>query len=193
MTAIRVNSSFSPHFYFTPANTVGTFTEYILVRYSALHWRKRQCISPSTIGKFVLEKQICQDVCPSGYATNTTIDYCVLCRYTCTTCKVDGTSCTSCPANSSRTLNNSTFECACDVGFFDNNTVVCAACDYTCLTCLIVKSNCTSCDSTRTLTSNTCPCSTGFYDTNNSTQVCATCSVTCLTCSGLASACTSCD
>lgn len=108
MTSFRVNSSFNPNFFLTPSDTYGTYTQYVFLEYSALHWRMRQCIQPSTIGKFVLEEQLCYDVCPDRYATNSSLDYCVRCYYTCQTCKVDGTSCLSCPNNTFRTLANST-------------------------------------------------------------------------------------
>jgi hypothetical protein len=85
ITGMRVNSSFNPNFYFTASYTIATATQYIFVRLTALHWRKRQCVN-SSIPKFVVQEQLCYDVCPSGYATNASIDYCVLCSYTCSTC-----------------------------------------------------------------------------------------------------------
>jgi hypothetical protein len=194
LTSMQVNSSFNPNFAMTPSNTFITTTQYIFLEYKVLHWRFRQCISPSTIGKFVLQEQLCYDVCPTGYATNTSINYCVLCDYTCASCQVDGTSCLSCPTLSFRTLNNSTNRCDCDTGYFHNFTVVCAACDYTCFTCSVTKSNCTSCDPTRNLTTNTCPCSTGYYDVGNNTQTCSTCHYSCYTCNGgSAYSCLSCN
>lgn len=189
---MEIDGQYNPNFFQTPAYTFGTNTQYLYLQYNALHWRMRQCINPSTIGKFVLEEQICYDVCPTGYATNSSLNYCVLCDSTCDSCQVDGTSCTSCPSGSHRTMTNSS--CPCDTGYFHNNTVICATCDYTCHTCLSVKTNCTSCDATRTLASNSCPCSTGYYDTNNQTQTCASCHYSCLTCSaGTSTSCSSCD
>lgn len=130
---MQVDGGINPNFFQTPSDTFGTNTQYIFLQHNALHWRKRQCISPSTINKFVFEEQLCYDACPSGYATNSSLDYCVLCDSTCETCQVDGVSCTGCPSGSHRTLTNSA--CPCDVGYFHNDTVVCATCDYTCYTC----------------------------------------------------------
>ena len=181
VTAFRVSSTVEPSWFLTTTNTIGTFTAFHFIRETAIHWRQRQCINPA-ISKFVLEQQLCYDVCPSGYATDASIDYCVLCHYTCLTCQVDGTSCITCTANTSRTIDNATSACPCDTGFFDNGVVQCSACNYTCLTCATVESNCTSCDASRTLTNSTCICSTGFYDIGNNTQACVACDQTCLTC-----------
>jgi hypothetical protein len=89
---------------------------------------------------------------------------CLTCSYSCKTCFLTTTNCTSCDTTL-RSLNVN--KCVCPQHYFDNNsTVICSACAFNCSTCLSF-SVCASCNSAmkRQFDVNNlyCDCAIKFY------------------------------
>lgn len=59
---------------------VSTLSSFNFVRANMVHWLERQC---RTFTYYLHAQAKCYDVCPSGFAENTTFNYCQECDYTC--------------------------------------------------------------------------------------------------------------
>jgi proprotein convertase subtilisin/kexin type 5 len=107
------------------------------------------------------------------------------CHYSCATCNVTATTCTSCDAVKKRVYVSGSNTCPCIVQYYDSGSSTCSACHYTCTTCSgSTISNCLTCDGPtahRGLSSTSCPCLNKYYDVTN-TYICASCNYKCATC-----------
>ena len=138
--------------------------------------------------------------CQSGYILNVSSNLCLGCQYSCQVCVTNYTNqCSSCNASYYRTLNTTTKQCSCNIGYYDNNAALCLACSYTCYTCSVSSTNCTACTtgSNRNLNSvaGTCSCAQHYYDTIvifAPNVACAACSYFCSSCTN-SSACLTCN
>jgi hypothetical protein len=136
----------------------------------------------------------------SGYVLNLSSNLCLGCQYSCQVCVTNFTNqCSSCNSSYYRTLNTTTKQCPCNVGYYDNNAPLCLACSYTCYTCTSLASFCTACmvGSNRILnsTAGTCNCNQRYYDTivfYVQNVVCASCPYMCSSCTN-SSACLTCN
>lgn len=123
--------------------------------------------------------------CKAGYFSQTNIETCSACHYSCGTC-ISSISCSTCNSILSRILSPSTTTyCVCSNGYYDVTDIQqCQKCSYTCQTCFQTSTNCLTCPPTRYFSSNSCPCNNGLFDdmiTNNAT--CFSCLYMCETCS----------
>jgi len=105
----------------------------------------------------------------SGSAT------CTRCSSLCKTCN-SSTTCTSCFADSNRTLVNG--QCVCSTGFYQivnsDNTLTCGKCDASCTTCSLLPNLCSNCDPNANrilgfdaLGHQICNCAPGYSQTSN--------------------------
>jgi len=82
-------------------------------------------------------------MCLNGFYRNGS-NSCVPCDNTCKTCVTSSTNCLTCDYATQDRLLNTSNNCICKDGFYDN-AGTCAPCDPICKTCTTTSSNCTSC------------------------------------------------
>ena len=128
--------------------------------------------------------------CMPGYVLNVSSNLCLGCQYSCQVCVTNFTNqCSSCNSSYYRSLDTTTKQCPCNIGYYDNNVPLCRACSYTCYTCTSSATFCTACTagSNRILnsTAGTCNCNQHYYDTivvYVQNVVCAACPYICSSC-----------
>ncbi|CAK73909.1 unnamed protein product (macronuclear) [Paramecium tetraurelia] len=141
-------------------------------------------------------------VCQAGYGSDGTIDICVKCHYSCTTCKGPlETDCTYCSnyAHRQMTIDN---KCSCKSSYYDSGLqdIICKfSCHHSCSNCTVKGvDKCTSCPSTRYAiqagTTFQCQCKYSNYYSDPLFLECQPCHPTCKTCKGiLETNCLTCD
>jgi len=131
--------------------------------------------------------------CVTTMFYNSAANICQTCNYQCVTCDPSSpTLCTSCPANSFRTLISST--CPCNIYYYDSGSAPCTRCHYSCRTCTgTTSTTCTNCTTAafRYGSGSSCLCQVLYYDSTG-LEICQPCSYMCLTCLD-ANNCTSCN
>ena len=149
----------------------------------------------------------CLSICPDGYYSNPTNNYCVLCDSSCKTCSgLGANNCLTCLRTQYLLKNNENFSCVTDCPNYyykDNSTLMCLPCDTSCQTCKgMTYQDCLTCPFSRYLRNYQCydRCPQGSYgilDTyvcvttcpdgtypNYNTGSCAPCDEKCLLCIG---------
>lgn len=138
-----------------------------LLLFYGIHQRMRSC--PERTPYYYHAVQLCFDVCPSYTYTNTSFNFCVACKYSCSKCDnpLVSLSCTQCASSDNRVLNGTNCDCA--VGYFQQpgSIATCGTCNYRCVTCTSSSNlSCSSCDVTlhrQFANGNSCPCLAGYY------------------------------
>jgi hypothetical protein len=135
-----------------------------------MYWSFKLRVCPAAFPYFQASTLLCFDICPAGlYGDGPTLA-CQPCHYSCLTCAVISTNCTTCDSTAHRNL--STAACPPVPGYYDNKTTIAVLCttqDVNCLAC----------------TNNTgvwmCQnCTTGFF--LDPTGSCKACDPSCATC-----------
>lgn len=145
------------------------------------------CTGCDTVNHYVLSLATNTCYCASGYYFDTIGGNCQPCSYSCLTCDVLASNCTTCLAHRSLTTMNT---CPCDPGYTETGVAMCPTCLSLMAGCLFCSSSivCTTCDSTNyfqlSATTHQCSCIVGYYYASGTR--------TCVSCSTLSSACTSC-
>ena len=126
--------------------------------------------------------------CVAGYY-DSGIALCHQCWYSCQTCSLSATMCTSCDSSAHR-MQVAT-DCNCTVGFYDDGLhAVCLSCHYSCISCFGgTNTSCYTCQLNRNYTNYSCPCFLGMYEL---AQQCYNCDVSCATCTINSTYCTAC-
>jgi len=139
--------------------------------------------------------------CSPGYILITSSNTCQTCQYSCLTCTTNYINrCATCNTTSLRSINNTSFQCQCNIGYYDDGSnILCKPCSYTCSTCSSSSTSCTACPSSSNRIydsiSKTCPCAQHYFDTivnyiENAT--CKPCLYHCSSCTSMSS-CSTCN
>lgn len=124
---------------------------------------------------YLKSQNLCFDVCPSHYYTDTTNGFCGACYTTCEECSGPGS--TQCTACNQYRVSQPNPGCPCLPGFYETAALSCIPCPIGqfCSTCAIVSCstnansiNCLSCDCSRhraISADGNCPCMTGYTAT----------------------------
>ena len=111
--------------------TIGTTTSVaspIAFKYlSFMYWSFRKRVCPTGFPYFQPSTSLCFDICPDGTYTDTTVQMCLVCSFSCQTCSSFSV-CTNCNPATNRFLNGTA--CPPKPGYFDNqtaNTVLCSS------------------------------------------------------------------
>lgn len=109
------------NFNFSTTNySISTSTAYLYLNFSTWNNRIRTCPDPYIY--FLESQNLCYDICPDGYYTNATYNFCTACHYSCMTCTGKlSTNCVDC--TSTRTLSSTS--CPCSAGYYDAGVADC--------------------------------------------------------------------
>ncbi|KRX06537.1 Insulin-like growth factor binding protein, N-terminal [Pseudocohnilembus persalinus] len=124
------------------------------------------CVSCTGTGRITIpgDPQFCY--CQPGYYSDKTSTNCITCTTPCPTCYTSGTDgCTGCDPSEFRVLDNLTYQCVCQDGYYEdipNFGYICQVCSDRCATCQSTPDNCTSCGPNQS--GQNCECDPGYEE-----------------------------